>query len=310
MTGILFWALIFVVTLVILVKASDYFIDFTEKIGLSFGVSPLVLGVTVVALGTSLPELASSLSAVWQGASEVVVGNVVGSNITNIFFVLGAVALMVKKIRFDFEFSSEDMSFLFGSAFLLTVTIWDGVFTYFEAFLCLSGVLMYVGYNLSTMGGDDEERPKLEWYVFPMLAVCGVAIFLSAKFNIEAIIKISEIMAVPKELIALGAVALGTSLPELFVSISAVRKGKVDIALGNVLGSNIFNVFAVMGIPGMVGELKIPMVVVNTSIPLMIIGTFMYYFIARNGQFSRWEGMVLLLFYVFFLYQLVMVGGV
>ncbi|MEM8906420.1 MAG: sodium:calcium antiporter, partial [Bacteroidota bacterium] len=124
---------LFIVSLIVLLKASDWFIDSAEAIGLSLGVSPFIIGVTIVAFGTSLPELATSIVSVFSGNSEIVIGNVIGSNITNIALVLGMVSIVVKQIDLDYDIWHIDMPFLWGSAFLLGLAIWDLHFSLFEA---------------------------------------------------------------------------------------------------------------------------------------------------------------------------------
>jgi len=139
-----------------------------------------------------------------------------------------------------------------------------------------------------------------------MLLISSGLIYLSASYNIKSIIKLSELLHIGAEIIALTAVSLGTSLPELFVSISAVRKKNGEMAVGNVLGSNIFNIFGVMGIPALFGKLYIPPIVINFSIPLMLVATALYIFLVIDKDLKRWEGVVLLSFYVLFLGKLVL----
>ncbi|MCL4141650.1 UNVERIFIED_CONTAM: hypothetical protein GTU68_003124 [Idotea baltica] len=309
MTALIFWIGVFILTLVFLTKSSDIFIDAAEAIGLHFGIPQVIIGITIVALGTSLPELASSIAAVYKGSSEIVVSNVIGSNITNILLVLGIVAVWVGDMRYETDFTTEDVALMFGSVFLLALCISDYHFSKIEAFLCLVCLFIYLGYNLKQFGGNKDEdkesnHSKLPLKVWFQLLLGGVGVYLSASFNVESIIKIAEELHIGKEYIALGAVSLGTSLPELFVSLAAVKKGKIEMALGNILGSNIFNICAVMGVTGLLGDLIIPEVVLKFSLPLMIIATFLYFFITRDKKVSRWEGLLLLTFYVYFIYSL------
>lgn len=306
---LLVWIIIFMGSLFVLIKASDYFTESAEKVGIYLGLPAFIVGVTIVSIGTSLPELTSSIFAVLGNSSEIVVGNVVGSNITNIFLVLGAVAILSRKtIKVSFELIHVDLPLLVGSAFLLTVTIYDGVFTLPEALLCLAGLLIYLLYTLSVEKTHEDieikkegRKRKLSWKTIFILVVSVFFIYFGARYTIESVIKLSEILDIGKEIIAVSAVALGTSLPELTVSATATRKGKPEIAVGNVLGSNIFNTFAVMGIPALFGTLIIPHSILIFSLPMMLIATLLYFFITQEREITKWEGWLLLIFYVFFI---------
>ena len=308
--------IIFVISLFVLIKASDYFTDSAEKIGIYFGMPAFLVGVTIVAVGTSLPELISSVIAVMQGASEIVTGNVVGSNIANIFLVLAISAIIGKKLKITHELIHVDLPLLVGSALFLAVTVWDGVFTLGEGLLSLFGIFLYFHYTVrSTIEGkgffgktvdkvSDIIPKKLGVKPVIILIFSTVFIYFGAQYTIESIIALSEILNIGKEIIAVSAVALGTSLPELIVSISAAKKGYPEMAVGNVLGSNIFNSFAVMGIPVFFGPLAVEEKTLTLGVPMMLIATFLYFFMTQDREITRWEGGVLFMFYVFFIGKL------
>ncbi len=296
---------LFILSLTVLLKASDWFIDAAEQIGLSLGVSPFIIGVTIVAFGTSLPELATSIASVIGGESEIVVGNVVGSNITNIALVLGLAALVVNRIEMEYNIWHVDMPFLWGSAFLLWFTLRDFHFSFFEGLLFLVGIVVFLAYSFK--GEDAEEaldRPTINWKVYAMLLLGGVLVYLGADYTIFAIRQLSAMAGINPEIIALSAVALGTSLPEVIVSLNAARRGKASIAVGNVLGSNIFNTYIVMSIPSFFGELTIPANINDVYLPLMIAMTVLFGIMSNNKKITRWEGVVLLMFYAFFFVDL------
>jgi len=313
MPEIIQWGLIFIVSLIFLIKSADFFIGAAEKIGLALGIPSFIIGVTIVALGTSIPELASSIVAVQKGTTEIVVSNVVGSNITNVFLVLGVILLISKGNKMSMEYSRSDAALLIGSAALLSIFVWDGQFVWWEAVVCLVGLMLYLfsyirKYQQDKADDTAEEiadRPPLKWTYFLILALSIVGIYFSAEYNIEAIIKIAEILNIGTEIIALSAVALGTSLPELFVSIAAVRKGQTEMAIGNVLGSNILNVLVVMGIPGLLTTLAIPDIVLSLSIPLYLLATLSLFLVLRFKRMDWWSGVLLLCMYGFFFYQLI-----
>lgn len=297
------YILLFVVSLAVLLKASDWFVDSAEAIGLSLGISPLIIGVTIVAFGTSLPELASSIAAVVADDSKIVIGNVVGSNITNIALVLGLTAIYAKQINLEYNIWHIDMPYLWGSAFMLWLAIRDGHFSFAESLMFLAGIVLFLAYSFQGDGQSDQEKIKASPKNYALLILGGVLVWLGAGFTIDAISKISLMFGVPSDVIAVTAVALGTSLPEVIVSLNAAKKGKTSIAVGNVLGSNIFNTYVVMAIPSFFGNLEISDHVITVLLPIMIIMTILFGIVSNNKKITRWEGVMLLLFYVFFLIE-------
>ena len=295
---------LFIVSLAVLLKASDWFIDSAELIGLSFGISPFIIGVTIIAFGTSLPELAASIASVYANESEIVVGNVVGSNITNILLVLSLTAVLGKEIILDYDVMDIDMPLLIGSAFLLWFALLDSSLSVFEAILFIGGLVAFLVTSIKS--GKTKPNPEpinatTRNYIF--MVIGAVLVYFGATYTILAIQGISEIFNVNPEIISLTGVALGTSLPEVFVSITAARKGLASIAVGNVLGSNIFNTYAVMGVPRLFGDLEIPGIILSFSLPFMIACTLLFGFVCLSKRISRWEGSMLFAFYVYFIYE-------
>jgi cation:H+ antiporter len=297
---------IFVVSLTVLLRASDWFIDSAEQIGLSFGISPFIIGVTIVAFGTSLPELATSIASVFKGESGIVVGNVVGSNITNIALVLGLTAVMSKRIDLEYNIWHIDMPFLWGSSFLLYFVLLDLNFSLVEALLFVAGIVLFLAYSFKSESEDQEkiEGVKVNARTYITLVAGGILVWLGADYTIYAISKLSTIAGIKPEVIALSAVALGTSLPEVIVSINAARRGKASIAVGNVLGSNVFNTYVVMAIPSFFGKLDIPENINAIFLPLMIAMTVLFGMVSNNKKITRWEGALLLIFYIYFATEL------
>ena len=295
---------LFIASLAVLLKASDWFIDSAEEIGLSLGISPFIIGVTIIAFGTSLPELATSIASVIAGDSQIVVGNVIGSNITNIALVLGLVAIYVKLIKLETDLWAIDMPFLISTSFFLWFILRDRQVSTLEAILCLLGLVIFLAYSLGSDDGDGKENPKASTKSYIMMIVGGILVWLGATYTVTAIQKMSDIMGIGSGVIALSLVALGTSLPEVIVSMNAAKKGKTSIAVGNVLGSNVFNTLAVIGIPALIGPLEIPEEIISFSLPLMIVMTLLFGLMTISRTISRWEGMILLLFYFYFLVEL------
>ena len=295
---------IMVASLAVLLWGSDKFVAAAENIGLSFGISPFIIGVTIIAFGTSLPELATSIVAVFSGTSEIVIGNVVGSNITNILLVLGVTAIVGKKIVMDHDIMDVDIPMLVFSAFLLFFVIYDLHVNIFEAILLLTALGIFL-FNSFKNSSDESSEHKAGPKDYMLLLLGGALVYLGAKYTIFAVERISEQAGIDPDIIALTVVALGTSLPEVVVSIAAARKGKTAIAVGNVLGSNIFNTYAVMGIPALFTDLTIPAEIKAFSLPFMLAVTLLFALSCISRKINRWEGALFLLFYVFFIGELV-----
>lgn len=325
MVDLVIWSIVFIIALGVLIKASDYFTEGAEKLGIHFGIPAFIVGVTIVAFGTSLPELVSSLFSVFSNQSEIVAGNVIGSNIANILLVLAIAAIISKRINVSHEIEDVDLPLLVGSAFLLFLMCMDGRFTFGEGVIMLFGIVIYIMYAISIHKESNKDskkdvkeekknkkssvkKQKLDRSVWIMLIGGAFFVFLGAKFTIDAVIQISGILNIGTDVIAVIAVALGTSLPELMVTISAARKGNAEMAVGNVLGSNIFNTFVVMGIPALfapfftrTGDLIVTPGLLTLGLPVMLIATLLYLFVTRDKSVTRWEGWMLLMVYVFFI---------
>ena len=292
--------IIFIVSIVALVKGSDFFVEGAEKLGAVFGIPSFIIGVTIVAFGTSLPELASSIASVYAGESGIVVGNVVGSNITNILLVVGCVAVYSGHVDLKKNIMNIDIPLLIGSAFLLLFTLYDGHLSIVECLLFLVCLVLFLLHSLTTDMVEEETECKFEWKIILLLLFGGILVFIGAKYCIESLIEIAKVIGVGSEIIALSLVALGTSLPEVVVSLAAARRGQTGMAIGNVLGSNIFNTYAVMAIPGLITSLEIPSDVIDFHLPLMVGVTILFAFMCMSRKISRYEGGMLLVFYVFF----------
>lgn len=304
---IFLYSIIFVVALGVLIKGADWFIEAAEKIGLGLGVSPYVIGVTIVAIGTSLPEMASSIAAIYQDESEIVMGNVVGSNVTNILLILGFVAVFGKPIRVDADVINVDMPILVLTAFLFFFMTWDGNLTMVEAILLLAGLVIFVVNSFQSGESDrlpKEQRDKISTRTILLLIVGGIGVYFGADYTIYSISGISKILGVTSDYIAITIVALGTSLPELAVSLQAARRGNTAIAVGNVVGSNIFNTCAVTGIARLFGELVISPNIIDFGLTFMIAVTIGFGVMAWSKRITKWEGGILLVLYCFFIIEL------
>jgi len=298
-------SLIFVVSLFVIVKSADYFTQSAERIGLYIGLSPFIIGTVILSIGTSLPELATSIAAVLQHHSEIVVADVVGSNTTNILLVVGLSIVFSKKTILDHNASLVDLPILVASASFVYLSFIGGNFNFIQGVFFLLALSVYILYAASTKKISLEGNENKLSLKDPVLLVLSI-VFLNfgSKYTIKSIVQIATILNISPGVIAATAIALGTSLPELLVSVTAAKKGKLDIAIGNVIGSNIFNAFGVIGISSIFGEIHIGQSTANIGIPYMLISTLLLVFIVQNKRLSKWVGMTFLILYFYYVYQL------
>jgi len=310
--ALIFWIGAFLISLAVLIKAADIFTDSASKLGGILGLSQFVIGVTIVSIGTSLPELASSISAVLKGATDIVAGNVVGSNIANILLVVGLATIFSRKGRLEVtrNLINLDLPLLAGAGIILMLMfLWDGQVTFGEGIIALVGYLIYLHYTLKHKDKGEFEKEKIKKEKLNLKIILGLVsgaifIYYGANYAIESVIKISEILNIGTAVIALSAVAIGTSLPEIFVSVSAARKGQDEIALGNIFGSNIFNGFIVLGLPALFKTLDVTSEVLSIAIPFFIAATLLYVISGITRKIYKWEGAMYLLIYILFIAKL------
>ncbi|MGM5484125.1 MAG: calcium/sodium antiporter [Nanobdellota archaeon] len=303
MIEIIIWVMILVFSLTLLVKGSSWFTDSAEKIGIALNLSPFFIGFTIVALGTSLPELVSSIFAVFRGASEIVLGNVLGSNVANILLVGGIAGILTIKRTIKHNGMTRDILYFLFSIILLTALIWDGNISFIDCIVLISFLIIYIYFCLRNDDGHkDNKSVTLNEIIY--LFIGGLGIYFGAKYTIEAVISLSLLLNMAEEIISAGAVALGTSLPEAVVSFVYVKKGDIEIALGNILGSNIFNTLGVVGIAGLFGSLLITDKILYVLLPIVLIATIVFSVMLITKRINKVESFLLLLFYFLFLARL------
>ena len=305
MSGLLIWAVVFLFSLATLIFAADFFIKASENLGIHLGIPSFIVGVTLVAIGTSLPELVTSALAVAEGVPDLVLGNVVGSNIANLCLVLGVMGVIAKRIELNFNIMKVDLPMMMGATLLLIIFVWNGIFSKLEAIIFLLAIISYLGVIFfqnkpKNLEDDREDVPPFNWTQPLVLVISGIFIYFSAKWNVESIKNLAEILSIGTEYIAQTAVAFGTSLPELVVSIMALKNNNADIAVGNILGSNIFNIFAVMGLPRLMGLVTVPESMLGNAIPVLAVVTIVAFFIFKDKIIKAWEGWILISIYTMY----------
>lgn len=297
------WGVIFIVSLATLVKSADYFTEGAEKIGLYFGLSSFIVGATIVALGSSLPEIATSIIAVLNDQPSFPIDNIIGSNIANTLMVGGICAMAVGTLTVKQRLLDVDLPFFFLSSAFFVLFIFDGIFTLAEGLFSLLLLLVFIFYTMSDSGGDDDEDEKIEsfsfsWIGYIILGVIGI--YFGAKYTIESVSELATILDISPSIVTMLAVAIGTSLPELIISVKAALAGKHSIALGNIFGSNTINALMVSGIPVFFGTLTVSGDAMKIGIPFFIVATLGFLFTTLDDRIQKWEGMALLILYMAF----------
>lgn len=305
-------ALMFLLGLATLVIGADVMVRGASRLAVSFGVSPLVVGLTVVAFGTSAPEMAVSVGAALGGTPDLAIGNVVGSNIANVLLILGISAL-ITPLLVDEQIIRQEIPIMIGASALLVVMSLDGGIGFIEAAALFGLVIAYTVFLVvqsrrASKATQDEFETEIStsswdshWAVQLALIVVGLAMLvLGADWLVGAAVSFARAFGVSDLVIGLTVVAIGTSMPEVATSIVAALRGQRDIAVGNVVGSNVFNILAVLGVTGLVSgsglpvseaarnfDLWVMLAVAFACLPIMITGR----------EIARWEGIVFLGYY-------------
>lgn len=306
---LMIWAGGLAVALFILIRGADVFITGAKQIGVAMKLSPFIIGVLIVGLGTSLPELASSIAGVLDGSPEIVAANVVGSNITNILLIIGLIAFLKGPIIISRDLLKTELPLFFIATVHFVLAISDGTVDRVEALLLTATFGAYLWYTLASTDGGEKEETTLEEkkfkytaIVFVVLGIVGVLV--GAHYTVEMAVNIATAMSVPIGLVSIAAIAIGTSLPELFVSFQAAKTGETELAIGNIFGSNAFNALMVVGIPGLMTALPAGAVVMELGLGVMVAASLMLFVSGLAKQVHRWEGLMLLIFFGFFLVKL------
>lgn len=304
--------IILLVGFVLLIKGADYFVDGASGIASKFGIPQLVIGLTIVAFGTSAPEAAISISAALKGNTGISIGNVVGSNIMNILLILGITScimpLLVAKstvkveIPFTILISAVLVGYgaLFGKLNVVAGAILWGLFILFFVHLI----------RISKNGGDEEADEDLGKHsvITLIIFVLGglVAIVWGSNLTVDSASAIAKVFGVSDRIIGLTIVAFGTSLPELMTSVTAAKKGKADIAIGNIVGSNIFNILFVLGTTALITTVPYAKNFIFDGIVCIASAVLLWVAVAKDGKMGRKAGVTMLVCYAaYFVYLLV-----
>lgn len=305
------WGLVFVAALAALIKGADWVLESARKIGLAAGLSPFVVGVVIVGFGTSTPELASSLFGVFRGAVEIPIANAVGSNIANILLIVSAAALAARgALTITKDIIDLEIPLFLISMVYFYAIVYDGAVTFVEALFLLAGFAVYALYTFFHTEEAPKkvrrrltrgtERPRVSLRDTLLLGIGFVLLILGAHYIVESVLQLSAGSGIPVGIITLLAVAVGTSLPELVVSIKAAFAKDYDLAIGNIFGSNIYNALVVVGIPALFSNLTIDGATATLALPVMLVTSVIFAISCLSRRIHTWEGFFFLLIYVFF----------
>ena len=311
--------ILFAIGFYLLTKGADLLVDGSSAVARRFGLSDLVIGLTIVSIGTSLPELLVNVMSSFSGASDIAIGNVLGSNIANILLILGVTVIICSvPISRGSVFNDIPMSLvaILLVGFLANASVWpftetegisrvDGFFLLFIFLLFMAYVVSVSMNNEASLQETDEVFKPLKRTGFIFLGC--VMLFFGGKWVVDGAVHIASILGMSQKLISLTIVAIGTSLPELVTSVIAALKKKPDVAVGNVIGSNIFNALWVLGLSSTIAPLKFDKIA-NFDLLVVVLSTVLLLsliVIRRSFQLVRWQGIVLVSSYVAYLIYLI-----
>ncbi len=315
---------LFIIGFIFLVKGADLLVDGSAALAKKFGVSSLIIGLTIVAFGTSAPELIVNVIAALKGASDIALGNIIGSNVVNILIGLG-LAGIIAQIRVKHTLTWREIPFAILSCLVLLVLsnkyliLGKPLFTLHKVdgiilLLFFSIFLYYLYYstklerNQDSNSSDIKTLSNLKMTMYIILGFAGL--FYGGELVVKNAVQIAKAFGVSEFLISATIIAVGTSLPELVTTIVAMFKENADLAVGTIVGSNIFNVFFILGVTALIAPINIP-AFVNFDLMMLLITTsllFIFMFIGQKHQLERWQGICFVIMYVFYIYVIVMRG--
>lgn len=314
--------ILFIIGFVFLIKGADYLIDGASSIAKRFNISDLVIGLTIVALGTSAPELIVNIVASLQGSPQIAIGNVIGSNIANICLVLG-IASLIFPLSVKQSTVSKEIPFSLLSAILLGLVANDVIFdqTGFSVISRIDGIVfisffiifIYYTFSIPKIPKEELEKKLVQYSISKslVLIILGcIGLAVGGKWIVDGAVHIARSFGLSESLIALTVIAVGTTLPEITTSVMAALKKNADIAVGNVIGSNIFNIFFVLGISSIIRPIPYSTmnntdIVVTISVHLILL---IFMFTGRKRVINRWKGITFLAVYASYIIFLIRRG--
>ncbi len=312
----------FVLGLTVLVVGAESLVRGASRLAGSVGISPLVIGLTVVAFGTSTPEMAVSVHASLAGTPDIAIGNVIGSNIANVLLILGMSAVIIPLLVSE-QVIRQEIPVMIAATVLLIVLALDGRISRIDAGILFTLVIVYtvflilqsrrssrVAANTPDAGRPQQSQWDRHWGVQLLLIVVGLAaLVLGSRWLVESAVVFARFLGISELVVGLTIVAVGTSLPEVATSALAALRGERDIAIGNVIGSNLFNILAVLGVTGLVSTHGIPVAEAARNFDLWVmlaVAVACLPIMLTGREIARWEGAVFLGYYAAYTAYLVL----
>ena len=309
--------LLLIVGLVVLILGGDFLVKGASSIALRLSLSPLVVGLTIVAFGTSAPELLISVKSALGGSPDLAMGNVIGSNICNLALVLGITAI-ISPIFVQKNSINVDWPMTMGSALLLYILVREGFVDSHEGILFVSILVLYIAFVVWKSRKDAKTAQNLEadfdlpdtpnptWKDLLFIFIGSAGLFFGAEWFVGGAQDLARFMGIEERIIGITVLAIGTSLPELVTSSVASFKKETDLALGNLMGSNIFNILSILGITSIIKEIKVSDVILNTDMIWMLGVTLIILpLMLSRRQLGRIDGVILLMIYIYYTYTVV-----
>jgi cation:H+ antiporter len=289
--------IIIILSILTIAQGASWLVDSAIRIARKIGVSELVIGLTIVAAGTSAPEFGVTILAAVRGMGDISVGNIVGSNIFNLGFILGGTAI-IRNLTTNNKVVIRDGGFLLLGTIMLTFFLWDLTLHLFEGIALLVMLFTYLGYlfwKKEPIQHEESEESDYKWFD-PFLLVLGLILVVgSSHFLVGSASDLAELAGISQWVIGATIVAAGTSAPELATSIVAALKGNHGISVGNLLGSDIFNMYGVLAVTSIIRELPVDIEVRSNLLALIFMVVLVIIFMRTKWRISRWEGIFLVL---------------
>lgn len=302
----LLWVVVLLFSIGLLTKGADFVLDSAQKIGTWFGLSAFGAGAVIIGSLTSLPDLVAAFVAQLEGASDIVTGTAVGANIADILLIAAIVAILARGVKITSDDITFDVSWLLVATGALVVVMLDGVIKAGESFflLFLFGLYFLTTYAVARekkKSGQQTEEVLLTKKDFVLLVLGFGFLVTGAHLAVDAAIHLAEIFNISTGIIGLFAIALGTTLPEFFVTIRSANGHQAPLAIGNVFGSNIFNALAVVGIPGLLGPIVSDDITATLGVAVMVITTILFaWMVLVRKRITQTEGLLFLVGYLIF----------
>lgn len=306
----------------LLIYGADVFVEGAANIARQLGMPPLIIGLTIVGFATSAPEIIVGSVSAWQDKTSIAIGNAIGSNITNVALVLG-LSILIIPITIASNTIKKEFGLMFASLIIALLVMIDGDLSRLDAFILLACLVFFIVWIISMARQHSANDPLADEFAhefsdeagkadslgkaFAKLLFGLVILLIGAELLVRGGVFIAEYFAVPDLVIGLTIVAIGTSLPELAACIVSLKKGEADIAVGNIIGSNMFNMLAVLSIPALINPDSFLPEVLNRDFPVMILVSLLLgimVFASSRGKLTRFEGGVLLFCFITYQYVL------